>query len=502
QLRSGRLSEMATNGKFDVLIVREIDRLSRSLAKQLIVEQELKRQGVEIEYVLGEYPDTPEGNFMRHIRGTVAEYEREKINERAVRGRYNKVKSGSVLVSGYAPFGYNLQKDEKGNFYFEIIESEALTIRMIFDWYICGLSTRKIAYRLSDIGAKSFIDNRPERKNIKKKLKQGQWSSGTVRHILNNETYCGTWYYGKRIGRGSKLRAKEDQVAVEVPPIVSREIWEAAMRQKDKNRSEKKHSSSYDFLLKGLFYCSHCGHKIGCRTSHVNGKVYPYYRCNAYKRELANECDYSNLHHRADEVDKIVWNWVISLLTNPERLDSGLAAYKAEKEQNVEPLRERLELVCDLLTDEKEKQARLLDLYLSGEFEKDVLTDRKSRIESKILALTNEEFEIRAMLEEQTISDNEIEAVKQFGQEIANELELSDKDIEAMRYIINLLDMTVKIGVYENCGRCILIQCGLGSDLLSLTRNATCDSFPCKNPPPIRLRITLAVPAHGHRRSR
>lgn len=50
---------MAESQAFDVLVVREIDRLSRSLAKQLIIEQELKKQGVEIEYVMGDYPVLP-----------------------------------------------------------------------------------------------------------------------------------------------------------------------------------------------------------------------------------------------------------------------------------------------------------------------------------------------------------------------------------------------------------------------------------------------------------
>ena len=67
---------------FDVLVVREIDRLSRNLAKQLIVE-EMKRDVVQIEYVLGEFPDTPEGNFMKQVRASVAEYEREKIMDGA-----------------------------------------------------------------------------------------------------------------------------------------------------------------------------------------------------------------------------------------------------------------------------------------------------------------------------------------------------------------------------------------------------------------------------------
>jgi len=70
-----RVREMAGAGEFDVLVTREIDRLSRNLAKQLIVEQELKQAGVTIEYVLGEYPDTPEGRLNKHIKATIAEYE-------------------------------------------------------------------------------------------------------------------------------------------------------------------------------------------------------------------------------------------------------------------------------------------------------------------------------------------------------------------------------------------------------------------------------------------
>ncbi|MEX1018731.1 MAG: recombinase family protein [Litorilinea sp.] len=146
---------MAESQAFDVLIVREIDRLSRSLAKQLIIEQELKKQNVEIEYVMGDYPDTPEGNFMRHIRATVAEYEREKINERVIRGRYSKVKAGSVFVSGHAPLGYKLVQ-ENNQYRFEIEEAEAEVVRMIYNLYLSGLSARKIAVRLSDLGVPSI----------------------------------------------------------------------------------------------------------------------------------------------------------------------------------------------------------------------------------------------------------------------------------------------------------------------------------------------------------
>src|SRR5450759_1805942 len=101
-----RVREIARAKELDVLVVRELDRLSRSLAKQLFVEDELKRCGVEIEYVLDDYADTPEGSLMKNVKASVAEYERLKVTERMVRGRNLKVKAGSVLVQQRPPYGY------------------------------------------------------------------------------------------------------------------------------------------------------------------------------------------------------------------------------------------------------------------------------------------------------------------------------------------------------------------------------------------------------------
>jgi site-specific DNA recombinase len=41
---------MASRREFDVLVVREIDRLSRSLPKRLFIEDELNKAGIHIEY--------------------------------------------------------------------------------------------------------------------------------------------------------------------------------------------------------------------------------------------------------------------------------------------------------------------------------------------------------------------------------------------------------------------------------------------------------------------
>lgn len=40
---------------------------------------QLRRAGVSIEYVLGDYQDSPEGRLTKNVRATIAEYERGKI---------------------------------------------------------------------------------------------------------------------------------------------------------------------------------------------------------------------------------------------------------------------------------------------------------------------------------------------------------------------------------------------------------------------------------------
>ena len=128
--------DMAEAGDFDVLVVREIDRLSRRLGKQLALEEELKRAGVAIEYVIGEYSDTPEGELQKHIKAVIAEYERAKIRERMMRGRRNMARQGKVVMSGGSPpFGYRLSEDKT-----TLIphEPEARVVRLIFRWYTVG----------------------------------------------------------------------------------------------------------------------------------------------------------------------------------------------------------------------------------------------------------------------------------------------------------------------------------------------------------------------------
>ena len=167
-----------------MLIVREIDRLSRSLAKQLIVEDELKRYNVAIEYVLGEYPDTPKGSLLKNVRASIAEFERLKIIERSTRGRRLRVETGSVLVFQHPPYGYRAIRDPRDNKYHLIIEGrEADVVQMIFSWYTAGdngkpMAIREIARRLTTLGIPTA------QSPIRRRKRHTGWPHSTVRKLL------------------------------------------------------------------------------------------------------------------------------------------------------------------------------------------------------------------------------------------------------------------------------------------------------------------------------
>jgi site-specific DNA recombinase len=311
-----RVYEMAHAGEFDVLVVREIDRLSRRLAKQLLVEEELRRAGVEIEYVLAEYDDTPEGRLNKHIRATIAEYEREKIRERMTRGRILKVKAGSLMLHGApAPYGYRCS--EEGNkMHLVVHETEARIVRLIFDLYVHGdedsgpLSMSAIARRLTEMGIPTCTEARPGSHLNNKKRGKGKWGYTSVSRILDNEVYIGKWYYGRGSG---DCHPREEWIEVAVPRIIDDGLWESVRKRKRENKRRASRNRRFDYLLASHLRCGMCGAPASGNTKvwkskNSQGKI-RYYRCNTAfakkrKAELGLHCSAPNFN--ADQVDAAV----------------------------------------------------------------------------------------------------------------------------------------------------------------------------------------------------
>jgi len=478
-----RVRDLAQAGVFDVLVTRELDRLSRNLAKQLFVEAELKRGGAAIEYVLGEYPDTPEGNLMKNVRASVAEFERLKISERMNRGRELKVKAGSVLVYTRPPFGYQVVERD-GKWALEIAEAEAQTVRLIYEWYTEGdgdgepLSIYAIQQKLSSLGLPTPADVRG---NIPTRRPRGQWSKSTVGRLLQTETYAGTWHWRKFAkNQGKQLPRPEDEwVAVEVPAIVSRATWETAMERRARNKVDTPRNVKEQYLLRRRTRCGKCGASMAAyavkkpRKTLPGPRVHHYYYCPARGTTFSNlphSCDLP--HFRVDQVDGVVWGWLRGLLTDPAALTTGLNALHAEREQAQQPLRNRFEVVQGRLADNEQQMRRLLGLYVAGDFPKAMLDEQKAKLEQDRQRMTREREGLLAQLQARTLTEEQVQGLQAFAAQVGEGLADADEDFDFRRFVVDTLDVTATLAV-EGEEKVAYARCVLGDEELFLSSQTT-----------------------------
>ena len=463
---------MAQAGEFDILVVREIDRLSRRLAKQLIVEESLKRCNVSIDYVIGEYPDSPEGNLMKNVKASVAEYEREKIKERMTRGRRVMVRSGSVITQAHALLGY--QRTEKdGKYILEVIPHEAEIVRLIFSMYAEGMPLSRLTKELTRLGIPSPSDPYPDQ-NHPKKAGYGVWARSTVSNILTNTTYIGEWRYGKTspINGNSAHRTKNGQdywITVNVPAIIEMDTWQKVRERLSTNKHLPKRSTKYAYLLATRIYCPGCGGKMRCATRKANGAHYFYYEC---IRHRVGGCN-NRSSYPAELVDTLAWQWIKELLSDPESIRKGLENYRTAQESYIAPITQKLTTVDRLLEQNRASYDRLIELYVSGEVDKSMLIERKSRLEKTLQDLDQERINLRASLEKQTINEEQEQDLYELASQVKSALDAGDNDLITQRGLIERLKVNAELDFQDN-HKVTYFSCILGETDLYIKSSPIC----------------------------
>lgn len=462
-----KLRDYMAHNPLDAVIVYDIDRLARKSAYQVLIEEEFRRVGVVIEFVMAQYEDTDEGRLQKQIRGVIAEYEKAKIMERSRRGKQGKAKSGFVITGARPPYGYRV-KSEPHKAWLEIDKAEAAVVRTIFDWYVNGdenstrISANGIAKKLTRLG----IPTRGDReKHFAKKHGNGVWQRAMIIHILTNETYTGTWYFGKtkmiddgekrepksKRGLGKQVpRSRDEWIPVEVPVIIDANLFVLAGKRKEELSKMRGGHASREYLMKSRLTCAKCGYAM--RGQFVHGK-HQYYLCNG-KRQVVCLCDMPSV--RGDWVDKITWEWAKTIIEHPDNLRVGLDEAQKELEQENKALFERLGIIEEQMGTYQNQLDRLLDLYLDGNFPKEVLAERKSRLEELLFNLGKEHNDLRVHVRHVTITDEQLSYIEAFCAKIRKGLEKAD--FKAKRQIIELLDIRGKIA-FENGQKVLYLRC-------------------------------------------
>lgn len=441
--------ELARSGAFDVLIARELDRLSRDLAKQLIVEQELRRSGVVIEYALYDFPDTPEGRLNKNLRAMLAEYEREKIAQRMMRGKQRSVRAGNVLLSKPA-FGYTVGELD-GLKTLIPSDEEAPVVRQVFEWYtrrVDPLSTRQIARELGQLGILS-----PSGSNT--------WHPASVQAMLKNHVYAGEWAWGHG----------KDAITVEVTPLISEELFEAAQLRRKENTSRRTPRTENEYLLSGRVSCPYCGYAfVGILVKPRKGRrnAYAYYT-HAPESDIQWQPGCYRTF-RVKHVDDAVWGWVTTLFLDEGALEEALHTTRAQRESVLLPKRQELQTVDELIEKHKKELMRLLDLYLSGNFPQELLTEKKTALEVTLNSLEDRRADLQAQLAEQELSTQQIENIMRLRLEVRKGILAAKDNFKLRRELIEFLDVRGEL-YKEGDKRWINASCIVDSAVISYDKS-------------------------------
>ena len=200
---------------------------------------------------------------------------------------------------GKPPYGYRNGADGS----LEVVADEAPVVELIYAKYTRDkLGLRLIAQHLNERGI-------PTRRG-------GLWNMVTIRDILKNPTYMGTYTrFGLRVPRSHEA-------------IIPSDVFRAAQDQTRARRPSMRSANAEPFLLSGLAFCGYCGNKMMGVTRRQSWRrkdgrsargVYRYYQCQT--RNNQSLCGYHTW--RAGRMEEEV---MAQLAASARREPAGVAS--------------------------------------------------------------------------------------------------------------------------------------------------------------------------------
>ena len=158
--------------QFDVIIAWKTDRLARGIYPCAALMEAIEDTGVTIETVAELFDRT---TF--EIRAVLGRIEVENIVQRTTMGREAMMKAGHHHVKAAYGYDYDFKTHR-----WVINENEAGWVKQIFDWYVEGIASSKIARRLNAACLPTKLHSRLG------------WVEKTVSELVNQEFYAGRYY--------------------------------------------------------------------------------------------------------------------------------------------------------------------------------------------------------------------------------------------------------------------------------------------------------------------
>lgn len=243
------------NGKFDLIITKEITRFARNTLDSIQYTRKLLASGVGVFFQNDNINTLDEDSELRlTIMSGIAQDELRKLSSRIRFGHEQAIKKNVVLGNSRI-FGYD-KKDKK----LIINEDEAKMVRELFELYATD------EYSMMQI--EEIFWNKGYRN-----LNGNKICHSTMSNTISNPKYKG-YYVGNKVKIIDMFTKKQkflppeewvmfkDETGEIVPAIVSEELWEKAneiLKRRSKDVKDRQNLCTHRNLLTGKLFCTHCG---------------------------------------------------------------------------------------------------------------------------------------------------------------------------------------------------------------------------------------------------
>ena len=218
----------------------------------------------------------------------------EDISKKVKAIKKNMKKEGK-FVENYVSYGYKKDEEDKN----KIVEDEKVSyiVKMIFSMYLNGKTQGQIARYLTSQG----IDTAKKYKG--RKVIINEWRADSIGRILKDPIYTGKmiinkYYTNYKIKKTYKTPKEKWKFAYNTHnALISEEDFEKVQELLESRKSVAK--NDYNYLLKGLVYCKHCGARMQYKSIKrtkvhnkkiENGEETWYYKCRMVYR-FPDICD-------------------------------------------------------------------------------------------------------------------------------------------------------------------------------------------------------------------
>lgn len=387
----------AAEGKFDLVITKEISRFARNTLDSIQFTRQLLGCGVGVFFQNDNINTLDEDSELRlSIMSSIAQDELRKLSSRVKFGHQQAIKSNVVLGNGRI-FGYH-KKDKR----LVIDEEQAEMVRELFELYATD------EYSMKQL--ETLFYNKGYRNHNGKKI-----AHSTLSNIISNPKYKG-YYVGNKVKVVDMFTKKQkflppdewvmfkDETGEIVPAIVSEEVWDranAVLKRRSEDVKSRQGICNHANLLTGKLICTHCGRAYYRKESKdKQGNINSKWVCSGKINNGADSCPSFTIYE--EEIKPILFDAFSDTEVDVEALmEEYTARYRAlEADSNLEKSMEDCHRRIDLA---KKKKSKLLGFNAMGELSDEDFLMMNRQCAAEIKAAEQE----LAELEEQQMSKGE-----------------------------------------------------------------------------------------------